>query len=55
MEVVSAGRSGVLDEGGQGNERCCGHYGEHESTIISIKKNYDQWKRKDQSFLCKSS
>jgi hypothetical protein len=31
------------------------HYGEHESTIISIKKNYDQWKRKGQSFLCKSS
>jgi hypothetical protein len=31
------------------------HYGEHESTIISIKKNYDHWKRKGQNFLRKSS
>lgn len=28
------------------------HYDEHDSTIMSIKKNYDQWKRKGQSFLC---
>jgi hypothetical protein len=24
MDVVSVGKSDVLDEGGQGNERCCG-------------------------------
>lgn len=29
------------------------HYGEHDSTIMSIKKNYDQWKCKGQSFLCR--
>jgi hypothetical protein len=24
IEVVSVGKSDVLDEGGEGNERCCG-------------------------------